>query len=139
MGLCNFVSTFSRVMAQCLDGLIGVIAVVYLDDVLVFSENIEDHFNHVKIVIERLRQHNLKIKLSKCKFARRKIQFLSHIIEDGKISPNPGIIDAVTNAKTPKNVKQIQSFLGLASYYRKFIKNFFTHRITLNQLDKERR
>ena len=121
MGLCNYVATFSRVMAQCWDGLIGVIAVVYLDDVLVFSENIEDHFKHVKIVIERLRQHNLKIKLSKCKFARRKIQFLSHIIEDGKIS---AIIEAVSNAKTPKNVKQIQSFLGLASYYRKFIKNF---------------
>jgi hypothetical protein len=124
MGLCNSVATFSRVMAQCLDGLVGVIAVVYLDDVLVFSENIEDHYKHVETVIERLRQHNLKIKLSKCKFARRKIQFLSHIIEDGKISPNPAIIEAVSNAKPPKNVKQIQSFLGLASYYRKFIKNF---------------
>ncbi len=85
MGLCNSVATFSRVMAQCLDGLIGVIAVVYLDDVLVFSENNEDNFNHVQLVIERLRLHNLKIKLSKCKFARRKIQFLSHIIENGKI------------------------------------------------------
>jgi hypothetical protein len=64
----------------------------------------------VETVIDCLREHNLKIKLSKCKFARRKIQFLSHIIEDGKISPNPAIIEAVSNAKTPINVKQIQSF-----------------------------
>ena len=124
MGLCNSVATFSRAMAKCLDGLIGVVAVVYLDDILIYSENVDDHLKHVEMVIDRLRQHNLKIKLSKCKFARRRIKFLSHIIEDGKMSPNPATIEAVSKAKTPKTVKQIQSFLGLASYYRKFIKDF---------------
>jgi hypothetical protein len=126
MGLCNSGATFSRLMAKVLDGYLDLFTLVYLDDILIYSNNLEDHYNHVKLVIERLRKHNLKVKLSKCKFAQTRIEYLSHIIEDGKISPNPAKVAAVANATRPKTVKQVQSFLGLVSYYRKFIKNCST-------------
>jgi putative transposase len=110
-------------MAKVFDGYLDLFTLVYLDNILIFSDNLEDHYNHVKLVIERLRKHNLKVKLSKCKFAQTRIEYLSHIIEDRKISPNPAKVAALANATRPKTVKQIQSFLGLVSYYRKFIKN----------------
>ena len=76
------------------------------------------------MVVDRLRRNNLKIKLSKCKFAKTKIEYLSHVIENGTISPNPAKIAAVKNIKPPRNVKQLQSFIGFCSYYRKYVKNF---------------
>ena len=126
MGLTNACATFQRLMNMVLDGYIGDFCLVYLDDIIIYSENEEDHLKHVQQVVERLRKHNLKIKLSKCKFARKKIEYLSHVIENGTITPNPQKVEAVNNTIKPKNVKQVQSFLGLVSYYRKFIKNCST-------------
>ena len=123
MGLTNACATFQRLMNTVLDGYIGDFCLVYLDDIIIYSNNEEEHLRHVQKVVERLRKYNLKIKISKCKFARSKIEYLSHIIENGTITPNPLKIAAVYNSKQPKNVKQVQSFLGLVSYYRKFKKN----------------
>jgi len=109
-----------------LEGHIGVRCFVFLDDVIIYSESDDDHLKDVQMIIERLRQYNLKIKLSKCKFAKRKIEYLSHIIHNGTLSTNPEKVSAVTNFKRPTTVKQLQSFLGLISYYRKFIKNCST-------------
>ena len=78
------------------------------------------------MVVQRLREYNLKIKPSKCKFARSKLEYLSHIIENGTIRPNPEKTAVVGDAKHPKTVKQVQAFLGLVSYYRKFIKGCST-------------
>ena len=112
-------------MAKVLESYLDLFTLVYLDDILIYSDN-QNHYNHVKLVIERLRKHNLKFKMSKCKFAQTRIEYLSHIIEDGKISPNPAKVAEVANATRPKTVKQVQSFLGLVSYYRKFIENCST-------------
>ena len=95
---------------------------VYLDDILIFSNDEESHKKHVELVIQRLREYNLKIKPSKCKFARSKLEYLSHIIENGTIRPNPVKTAVVGDAKRPRTVRQVQAFLGLVSYYRKFIK-----------------
>ena len=124
MGLTNACATFQRCMSKVLDGFLDKFALVYLDDILIYSENEEDHKRHVKMVVDRLRRNNLKIKLSKCKFAKTKIEYLSHVIENGTISPNPAKIAAVKNIKPPRNVKQLQSFIGFCSYYRKYVKNF---------------
>jgi hypothetical protein len=122
----NGCSTFQRIMTKVLEGHIGIRCFVYLDDVICWSEKDENHINDVKAIIDRLRQYKLKIKLSKCKFARRKIEYLSHIITNGTLSPNPEKVAAVSQYKRPTTVKQLQSFLGLISYYRKFIKNCST-------------
>ncbi len=78
-------SNVLKVNGKSVGGLLDLFTLVYLDDILIYSDNLEDHYNHVKLVIERLRKHNLKVKLSKCKFAQTRIEYLSHIIEDGKI------------------------------------------------------
>ena len=123
MGLTNACATFQRLMNGVLDGLIGKCCLVYLDDIIIFSNNVQDHLNHVKLVSQRLRDHNLKIKLSKCKFAQTQVEYLSHIISNGCIKPNPLKVASVTDFKRPTNVKGVQSFLGLVSYYRKFIRD----------------
>jgi hypothetical protein len=122
MGLTNACATFQRGMYKVLDGYLGIFCVVYLDDII-FSNSPQEHRIHVDLVIERLRRYNLEIKLSKCKFARSRIEYLSHIVENGTISPNPAKVAAVSEAKRPTTVKTVQSFIGLVSYYRRFIKN----------------
>jgi hypothetical protein len=92
MGLSNACATFQRFQRQdemMRFNLIGDICFVQFDDVIVFSENEEEHFKNVKKVIERLKQANLKVKLSKCQIAAKKIEYQGHIIEDGSITPNP--------------------------------------------------
>lgn len=83
-----------------------------------------DHVEHIKLVCERLRQHNLKIAVQKCKFFKKRIEYLSHVIENGQLLPNPMKVEAINKINSPTTVKQVQAFLGLASYYRKFIKGF---------------
>ena len=126
MGLTNSCATFQRILNKVLEGYLEDFCLVYLDDILIYSENLEDHEKHVKLVIERLKKNGLKVKLSKCKFARTKIEYLSHVIENGQISPNPAKVAAVANAPRPKTVKQVLAFCGLVSYYRKWIKDCST-------------
>lgn len=123
MGLSNSCATFQRLLNRVLDGYLDVCCLVYLDDIIVFSDSVEQHKIDVENVVKKLKEYNLKVKPSKCKFARSRIEYLSHIVENGKIKPNPAKTAAVSQAKRPKNVKQIQAFLGLVGYYRKFIKN----------------
>jgi hypothetical protein len=126
MGLTNATATFQRLMNQVLDGLIGICCFVYLDDIIIFSENQEQHLEHVRLVVERLQQYTLKIKMEKCRVGQESIEFLSHVISNGEVKASPAKIEALYRFNTPKSVKEVQSFLGLASYYRKYIPNFST-------------
>ena len=121
MGVTNATETFQRMMHIVLKDLIDQICQVYLDDIIVYSENIDQHFHHVKQVVNRLTQYCLKIKLSKCKVAQTKVEYLSHIISYGTIQPSPEKVKDLFKYKSPLNIKQIHSFVGLASYYRRFI------------------
>ena len=123
MGLTNACATFQRLMDNVLREFLGKTCLVYLDDIIIFSKDLEEHHQHVKEIAECLRKHNLKVKLSKCKFAQNHVEYLSHIIGEGTIKPNPAKIEAVAKFKCPTSVKTVQSFLGLVSYYRKFIKD----------------
>ena len=94
---------------------------MYLDDIIVYSKTKAEHIRHSKLVADKLKEFELKIKLDKCKFAKEEIEYLSHIISNGQIRPNPKKIEAISNFTRPQTVKKVQSFLGLVSYYRKFI------------------
>jgi len=76
-------------------------------------------------ILQRLREHNLKLQVEKCEFLRKEVTYLGHIISEDRISPDPAKLSAVKNFPTPKKVKDVQFFIELAGYYRKFIKNFF--------------
>ena len=124
MGTMNATFCMQRIMELVLSDLIGRICFAYLDDIIVFSDITANHLSNVKLVTERLRQFNLKIKLEKSKVAQTRIEYLSHIIENGTIAPGPAKISALFQKTIPTSVTQIRSFLGLAQYYKKFIKGF---------------
>ena len=123
-GLTNAPATFQRAMELVLSGLQHEACLVYIDDVIVFGETFEQHQSNLKKVFERLRKANLKLKGKKCSFLQKEVPYLGHIISCGNIKPDPAKIDKVKNFPEPTNVTEIKSFLGLTSYYRKFIRNF---------------
>ncbi len=137
MGLTNACATFQRLMDKVLNGLLGLICVVYLDDIIIFSKSREEHVAHVQQVANRLRIFNLKVNFKKCLFATNEVEYLSHIIGNGELKPNPGKIKAVADYQRPTSTKGVQSFLGLVSYYRKFIKNCANHASSLIALTKK--
>jgi hypothetical protein len=100
------------------------------------KHSLEEHVNHIRQVSDRLRAGNLKIKLRKCEFMKNRIEYLSHVIQDGVVSPGLKKIEALLNFKQPTNVPELQSFLGLAGYYRKFIKQFANMAGPLTELTK---
>ena len=97
---------------------------VFIDDIVIYSKNKEEHAEHLRIVLQRLREHKLYAKFSKCDFWLREVQFLGHIVLEKGISVDPREIQDVLNWKAPTSVSEIQSFLGLAGYYRRFVPDF---------------
>ena len=98
--------------------------VVFIDDILVYSKNEVEHKEHLHLVLEKLREHQLYAKFSKCEFWLKEARFLGHVISGEGIAVDPTKVESVTNWQSPTSVKEIRSFLGLAGYYRRFIENF---------------
>lgn len=86
--------------------------------------SLEDHQKQLKEVFTRLRKHNLKLQPGKCEFLRKEVSYLGHIITEDEVQPDPKTTESVVNFPVPKNAKDVKSFLGLAGYYRRFIRNF---------------
>ena len=123
-GLKSAGATFSRMIESVFRGMSWKKLFLYLDDIIVASHTFEDHLRDVKEVLERLRNANLTLKPSKCFIARKEVKYLGFIVSKDGIRVDPGKCAAVQEFPIPKNVKQTRSFLGLANYYRKFIKGF---------------
>ena len=125
-GLTNASSTFMRLMNEVLRPFLGKFVVVYLDDILVYSSNKDDHLNHLQQLFEVLREQKLYGKLEKCTFMQREIGFLGFIISDEGVKVDPSKVEAISSWPVPKTITEVRSFHGLASFYRRFINNFST-------------
>lgn len=123
-GLCNAPSTFQRLMDKVLAGYKYDFCFAYLDDIVIFSVTFDEHVEHVRKVLERLRQYNLSLSPNKCHFAQHETKFLGHIVGNGAVRPDPAKIEAIKHMQPPTNHSQCRSFLGLVNYYRVFVKNF---------------
>ena len=123
-GLCNAPSTFQRLMELVLAGLRWEICLAYLDDVVVFGRTFEEHLQRLRVVLSRLEDSNLKLNPKKCQFFCRSAAFLGHVISSDGVSTNPAKVQSVANWQVPINISELRSFLGLAAYYRRFVKNF---------------
>jgi hypothetical protein len=97
---------------------------VFIDDILIYSETTEEHEEHLRIVLERLRQQKLYTKFSKCVFWKEKVAFLGHVLSAERITVDPSKVESVTKWEQPLNVTDVRSFLGIAGYYGRFIENF---------------
>src|SRR3990170_1683893 len=115
-GLTNAPATFSHLMNYIFMEYIDKFIMVYLDDILVYSKNKEEHAKHLRLVLEKLREHQLYAKYSKCEFWLSKVTYLGHVISKDSIAVNPERVQAILDRTPPKNVKQVRSFLCLASY-----------------------
>ena len=123
-GATNAPATFQRLMHDCLGDLNMNWCIVYLDDIIVFSNTKEEHLKRLEAVFQKLMAAGLKLKPTKCFFFRDEIEYLGHVVSGKGISTNPKKIEAVTKWPTPKTVYDVRSFLGFVGYYRRFIKNF---------------
>eukprot|EP00253_Pinus_taeda_P016710 PITA_16710 len=123
-GLSNASSTFMRLMNKMLKEFIGKFVIVYLDDILIFSRTKREHLQHIRRVFEKLQQNKLLINLKKCTFLQKELIYLGFVVVENELKMDPEKIAAIISWPSPKNLFEVRSFHGLASFYRKFIKNF---------------
>ena len=122
-GLTSAPAVFQELMSIVLHGL-SHFATAYLDDILIYSETLEDHMHHLQEVFDRLREHGLKLKLKKCSFLKLETNYLGFLINDRGIKPDPLKVEAIKSLPAPTCVREVRSFIGMTSYYRRFIPNF---------------
>jgi hypothetical protein len=108
--------------------------VVIIDDILIYSKNEEEHANHLRIVLTRLKEHQMYAKFSKCAFWLEEIQFLGHVLSAKGVAVDPSKFKDIVEWKPPTTVHQVQSFLGLARYYRRFISDISPRSLNLLQV-----
>ena len=123
-GLCNAPATFSRLMNHVLEPYLNKFVLVYLDDICIYSSSLDEHLEHLRLVLELLRKHKLHIKLSKCTWAQRETEYLGVIAGNGCLRPSPDKLAAVQNWPIPKTQRDVKSFVAFCSFYRKFVHHF---------------
>jgi hypothetical protein len=123
-GLTNDLTHFTYLMNSVFMPELDKFVMVFIDDILIYSKNEEEHAKHLRIVITRLREHQLYAKFSKCAFWLEEIQFLGHVLSAKGIELDPSKVQDILEWKSPTTVHQVRSFLGLAGYYRRFIPDF---------------
>ena len=133
-GLTSAPATFERLMEQVLKGLQWKSLLLYLDDIIVFSADFETHLARLKVVLERFKGANLKLKPSKCELLQKEVKFLGHVVNSEGVSTDPDKVKAVREWKTPKCSDETRSFLGFVGYYRKFCPDYATAAKPLNRI-----
>ena len=127
-----FMDLMNRVFSPHLDKFV----IIFIDDILVYSGSPEEHAEHLRTVLQILRERQLYTKISKCQFWLDKVAFLGYVISTEGISVDPQKIEAIVNWKPPTNVSEVRSFLRLAGYYRKFVEGFLKIATPLTNLEK---
>jgi hypothetical protein len=123
-GLTNAPAYFMYLMNKVFMEYLDKFVIVFIDDILIFPKMVEEHEEHLRMVLDKLRSNQLYAKFSKCEFWLTEVTFLGHVISAGGVSVDPGKVKDVLNWMPPTTVLEIWSFLGLAGYYRRFIKDF---------------
>ena len=140
-GLTNAPAVFQRLMARVLSGLNPEdgpdFVSVYIDDILVFSQTLEQHLEHLRLVLQRILSAGLKLKPTKCHFLKKEVEYLGHILTPDGLRTNPKLVKSVEDFPQPKNVKEVRQFLGLSSYYRRFIYQFSSIALPLTMLTRK--
>lgn len=135
-GLHGAPATFQRMMDQILRGT-EKFAAAYLDDIIIYSQTWQEHLDHLKDVLLRIKNAGLTIRPDKCTLARAETQYLGYVLGHGVIRPQVGKVEAIKNAERPVTKKQVRSFLGLVGWYRRFIPNFSERAFALTDLTKK--
>lgn len=136
-GLTNAPAVFQRLMDSVLGHLKNTIAFPYLDDIIIPSKTIAEGMTRLRQVLDTLRIHHLTLKLEKCSFFSKSIEYLGREISEQGVRPGRRKIEAVLDMEAPRSVKQVRQFLGLAGYFRKFVKNFAIVAEPLTRLTKK--
>ena len=124
-------------MSKVLEGLDSC-ALAYLDDVIIHSATFDQHLEDVRKVLSVLHRNGIKINPAKCSFAKQEIEFLGHLVSGNLVKPSPAKIKSVMEWQAPKSVSEVQSFLGLAGFYRQFVPNFAEVATPLTDLTKQK-
>ena len=123
-GITNAPSTFQRLMEKCMGDINLKEVLVFLDDLIIFSETFEEHETRLLHVLNRLKEYGLKLSVEKCKFFQTSVKYLGHIVSQHGVETDPQKIEALKTWPRPQNLKELRSFLGFAGYYRRFIQNY---------------
>ena len=123
-GLMNAPATFMDLMHRVFQPYLDQFVVVFVDDILIYSQSEREHADHLRIVLQLLRDHQLYAKFSKCEFWLTEVRFLGHVVPASGVSVDPEKVEAMMSWERPKSVFEIRSFLGLAGYYTRFIEDF---------------
>ncbi len=124
MGLCNSPKTYQRMMDEILLNLDWTSGANFIDDVAIGSDTFEVHFQDISKFFERIRKHGLQLKLAKCKLFKKRIVFLGHTISKDGVGPEAAKVEAVQKIRSPSNINEVRTFLGLTGYYRKFVQGY---------------
>ena len=125
-GLTNAPAAFMSLMNKTFQSYLDQFVIVFIDDIMIYSSSKEEHEKHLRVALQILREKQLYAKFSKCEFWMEEIAFLGHIVSREGVKPDPSKIKAIQEWEPPRNMIEIRSFLGLAGYYRRFVKDFST-------------
>ncbi|UYV61011.1 K02A2.6-like [Cordylochernes scorpioides] len=135
-GLCNAPATFERIIDSVLGSLKWNMCLCYLDDIVVYAPTFEEHLLRLQLVLSCIQKAGLSLNHKKCLFGSRRIKILGHLVDANGIHPDPDKVEAVSKFPRPRNISELKSFLGICSYYRRFIENFADKARSLHDLLK---